>query len=120
MNPLIQDYRYDEVPENKRTAPGATPPPPPPSTPPPPQPTIEDTIIAANAGNLETVRNNLSKILNFDYFNQNEQKETILIRLADKGDVDLVKKLLLAPKRGRDITNVNLRNINGNSAIILT
>jgi len=86
----------------------------------PPSPTynelLNDTIINANVGNLNKVRINLGALPEEWWFKQNSVGETILIRLADKGDVELVNQLL----SNASATDVNKHNINGNSAIILT
>jgi len=88
----------------------------------PPRPTynelLNDTIINANVGNLDQVRINLDTLPKEWWFTQNSFGETILIRLADKGDVELVNRLLL--NASVSVDDVNKRNINGNSAIILT
>jgi hypothetical protein len=64
----------------------------------------------------------LEVLPSYKWFDQDGRGETILIRLADKGNLELVKHILEKAnnKTGAIEEQVNLKNNNGNSAIILT
>jgi hypothetical protein len=94
---------------------------------------LKEAIMLANKPNettidINTQKDNILKILNilptYKWFDQDGRGETILIRLADKGNLELVKHILenatTNDKRGASLAQVNLKNNNGNSAIILT
>jgi hypothetical protein len=79
-------------------------------------------IIVENKSNVEAFTEKLKELPNNLWFEQNVFGETILIRLADKGNLQLVKHILEKANNGKGATTaqVNITNNNGNSAIILT
>jgi ankyrin repeat protein len=72
--------------------------------------------IVEDKSNVDAFTDKLTQLPKDLWFNKNVFGETILIRLADKGNSVLVNTLLKDATTGQ----VNTRNKNGNSAIILT
>jgi len=72
--------------------------------------------IVKDTSNVDAFTDKLTQLPKNLWFNQNVFGETILIRLADKGNPVLVNTLL----DGATKIQVDTRNKNGNSAIILT